>query len=114
MLKYKCRIKPSCILPPDLIYSFYSKEPECLVESREWVNKNGLIIIFTAGLAEGHEAVWLDPDSNIYIGWDKYPPKASILRWLSKFDPKKSLEAHKDKWSTKKVFEVYSTFEITF
>lgn len=58
-----------------------------MIKAKEWVDKNGLIILFTNRKALGHEKVWLDEDGLIYIGWTKLPPKKDLLLWLSQIDP---------------------------
>ena len=52
-LKYERRIKPSKVLPPDLIHGYYTKTK--LSEVEEWLAKNGLTILFTLGEAYGDE-----------------------------------------------------------
>jgi len=86
-IKYKRRVKPSCILPSSYIRGFYDKDPETLEKSKAWVEKNGLVILFTNRKALGHERVWLDEDGLIYIGWTKLPHKPDLLLWVSQINP---------------------------
>jgi len=87
LIKYKRAIKPSCLLPPSLIRGFYGKDSDSLGQAREWIDKNGLIILFTNRKALGHEKVWLEEDGLVYIGWTKLPPKNDLLLWISQIDP---------------------------
>ena len=111
-VRYKCKVKPSCVLPPDLIKGFYNRDPEALKDAESWVKRNGLIILFTNHRAYGQEEVWLDPDGHIYIGWTQLPRKESLRRWLALSHPE--LISKAASWERSQMFKKYSEREISF
>lgn len=111
-VRYRCRVKPSCILPPDLVRGFYERDPDALREAEAWVEKNGLIILFTNHRAWGQEEVKVHPDGYIYVEWCGLPPKRDMLRWLAQSSPEYVVEAAS--WKPKKIFAVYAEKEISF
>jgi hypothetical protein len=60
-------ISPLGLLPKKLIHDFIQKKPEALAEAKAWVDKNGLIILFTQGKAKGWEKVWVTDEGEIRI-----------------------------------------------
>jgi len=110
-IKYKCRIKPSSVLPLDLIRGFYNEDKEAIEEASEWVEENGLILLFTHGRAVGHERVWVE-DNQILIGWYKIPYKKDLIRWLQLDHP--DLFPDVLSWTKKEMFKKYSEREISF
>lgn len=105
-LKYERLVKPSKVLPPDLIRGYYEQDSVSLKEIEVWLSKNGLTILFTLGEASGDESVYLGKDNKIYIGTEKIPRKD----WLKKLllDESVSLlqQALREDWTRKKMFEV--------
>lgn len=104
-LKYERLVKPSKVLPPDLIRGYYEQDSVSLKEIEVWLSKNGLTILFTLGEASGDESVYLGKDNKIYIGTEKIPRKD----WLKKLllDESVSLlqQALREDWTRKKMFE---------
>ncbi len=105
-LKYKRKVKPSKVLPPDLIRGFYEKDVETLKEVSRWLDKNGLTILFTLEEAYGDERVYLDNDGYIYIGTDKIPKKDWLKKCLHRHSPELLIQATQEKWVSKKMFSV--------
>ena len=111
-IRYKCKVKPSCVLPPDLIKGYYNKDPEALKDASAWVERNGLIILFTNHRAYGQEKVWLDEDGDIYIGWAKLPSKDTLKKWLALSHPELMREV--SSWKASEMFKKYSEKVISF
>ena len=105
-LKYKRKVKPSKVLPPDLIRGFYEKDIETLKEVSSWLDKNGLTILFTLEEAYGDERVYLDDDGNIYIGTEKLPKKDWLKKCLHRHSPELLVQAIQEDWVRKKMFEM--------
>lgn len=105
-LKYERLVKPSKVLPPDLIRGYYEQDAKSLKEIEAWLSKNGLTILFTLGEAYGNESVYLGNDGKIYIGTDKIPR----IDWLKKLLHSQSvdllMEAIREGWTRKKMFEI--------
>lgn len=104
-LKYSRLVKPSKVLPPDLIVGFYNQNPESLKEVEDWLRKNGLTILFTLGEAYGDESVFLGEDNRIYIGTEKVPKKNWLKKCLLKHSPDLLQQAIKENWSQIKLYE---------
>ena len=104
-LKYKRRVEPSSVLPPDLIQGFYEKNPQAIKEVEKWLDKNGLTILFTLEEAYGDEKVWLDPDGQIYIGRNKHYPFFWLKARLLRLSPDLLNKAIQEKWRGNRIFE---------
>ena len=105
-MRYKREIKPSFILPPSYIRGFYQKDPEILNKCVEWVETNGLIILFTLQRAFGDETVWVDlTEHKIYVGSKTLPTKVFLLKQLFVVDNTLVNQAHKENWNRRKIFD---------
>ena len=104
-LKYERLIKPSKVLPPDLISGYYSQAPKCLKEVEVWLSKNGLTILFTLGEAYGNESVYLGKDNKIYMGTERIPRATWLRKQLLGISVGILQQAIKEKWSVKEMFE---------
>ena len=104
-MKYKRAIKPSVILPADLILGYYEKDPQTLKEVESWLSKNGLTIMFTLQEAYGNESVFLHTDGHIYIGSHKVPSKDWLKKLLLKISPNLLRQAVAEDWSKIKMYE---------
>ena len=104
-LKYERLIKPSKVLPPDLISGCYSQDPKCLKEVEVWLSKNGLTILFTLGEAYGNESVYLGKDNKIYMGTERIPRATWLRKQLLGISVGILQQAIKEKWSVKEMFE---------
>jgi hypothetical protein len=105
-LKYERLVKPSKVLPPDLIRGYYEQDPQALIEIDSWLTKNGLTILFTLGEAYGNESVYLGNDGKIYIGTDKIPRIDWLKKLLLKVNVGLLQQAIKEGWDRKKMFEI--------
>lgn len=103
-LKYKRLIRPSLVLPSDLIRGFYERDEVALKEVSKWLDKNGLNILFTLGYAYGDEKVFLDEDNRIYIGTDTLPNMDWLKKCLLKQSNDLLSQAIREKWTRKKMF----------
>ena len=104
-LKYERLIKPSKVLPPDLISGYYSQDPKCLKEVEVWLSKNRLTILFTLGEAYGNESVYLGKDNKIYMGTERIPRATWLRKQLLGISVGILQQAIKEKWSVKEMFE---------
>jgi hypothetical protein len=106
-MKYRREIKPATILPPDLLRGFYGKEEGALLEASQWVEKNGLILMFTLQKASGCEKVWVDQaEGKVYLGWDKLPKIDDLYLWLGAVDMETLRRARSEGWTKKEIFKV--------
>ena len=105
-LKYERLIKPSKVLPPDLISGYYSQDPKCLKEVGVWLSKNGLTILFTLGEAYGNESVYLGKDNKIYMGSERIPRVTWLRKQLLGVSVELLQQAIKEDWTVKKMFDV--------
>ena len=104
-LKYKRKVKPSKVLPADLLRGYYNKDAQVLKEVQAWLDKNGLTILFTLQEAYGDENVFLDGDGHIYIGTENIPSKDWMKKCLHKHDPSLLVKAIKEDWTMDQIFE---------
>ena len=104
-LKYERLVKPSKVLPPDLIRGYYEQDAESLKEIEVWLSKNGLTILFTLGEAYGNESVYLGKDNRVYIGTDKIPRIDWLKKQLLRVSTELLQQAIKEGWTRKKIFE---------
>ena len=104
-LKYERLVKPSKVLPPDLIRGYYEQEVKSLKEIETWLFKNGLTILFTLGEAYGNESVYLGKDNRVYIGTEKIPR----INWLKEQILREGTEllqrVVREGWTRKEMFE---------
>ena len=68
------RISPLGRLPKKLVKRFLQKDPEAISEAKEWIDKYGLIILFTQKKAKGWEKVWVTDSGEIYMDDIEHPP----------------------------------------
>ncbi len=104
-MKYRRKVKPSKVLPSDLILGYYEKDPQTLREVEKWLLKNGLTILFTLEEAYGDETVFLGEDHFIYIGTEALPKKDWLKKCLLKQSHDLLLQSIKEDWSKEKMFE---------
>lgn len=105
-LKYERLVKPSKVLPPDLIRGYYEQDVNSLKEIESWLFKNGLTILFTLGEAYGNECVYLGKDNRVYIGTEKIPRINWLKKQLLRVSTELLQQAIKEDWTRKKMFEV--------
>lgn len=104
-LKYERLVKPSKVLPPDLIRGYYEQDAKTLKDIEVWLFKNGLTILFTLGEAYGDESVYLGKDNRVYIGTEKVPRINWLKKQLLRVSTDLLQEAVREGWGRKKIFE---------
>ena len=104
-LKYERLVKPSKVLPPDLIRGYYEQDPKSLKEIEAWLSKNGLTILFTLGEAYGNESVYLGVDNRVYIGTEKIPRINWLRKQLLGVSTELLQQAIREGWTSRKMFE---------
>lgn len=104
-LKYERLVKPSKILPPDLIRGYYEQDAKSLKEIEAWLSKNGLTILFTLGEAYGNESVYLGKDNRVYIGTDKIPRKNWLKKQVLRVSTELLQRVTREGWTRKEMFE---------
>ena len=104
-MRYERLVKPSKVLPPDLIRGYYEQDAKSLKEIEVWLFKNGLTILFTLGEAYGNESVYLGKDNRVYIGTDKIPRIDWLKKQLLRVSTELLQQAIKEGWTRKKIFE---------
>lgn len=104
-LKYERLVKPSKVLPPDLIRGYYEQEAKSLKEIEAWLSKNGLTILFTLGEAYGNESVYLGEDNRVYIGTEKIPRIDWLKKQLLRVSTELLQQAIREGWTRKKMFD---------
>jgi hypothetical protein len=105
-LKYERLVKPSKVLPPDLIRGYYEQDLKSIKEIEAWLSKNGLTILFTLGEAYGNESVYLGEDSRVYIGTEKIPRIDWLKKQILRVSTELLQQAIREGWTRKKMFEV--------
>jgi len=105
-LKYERLVKPSKVLPPDLIRGYYEQDVNSLKEIEDWLFKNGLTILFTLGDAYGNESVYLGKDNRVYIGTEKIPRINWLRKQLLRVDKGLLQQAIREGWTRKKMFDI--------
>jgi hypothetical protein len=105
-LKYERLVKPSKVLPPDLIRGYYEQDVNSLKEIEDWLFKNGLTILFTLGDAYGNESVYLGKDNRVYIGTEKIPRINWLRKQLLRVDKELLQQAIRESWTRKKMFDI--------
>jgi hypothetical protein len=104
-LKYERLVKPSKILPPDLIRGYYEQDAQSLKEIEAWLSKNGLTILFTLGEAYGNESVYLGKDNRVYIGTDKIHRKNWLKKQVLRVSTELLQRVTREGWTRKEMFE---------
>jgi len=104
-LKYERLVKPSKILPPDLIRGYYEQDAQILKEIEAWLSKNGLTILFTLGEAYGNESVYLGKDNRVYIGTDKIHRKNWLKKQVLRVSTELLQRVTREGWTRKEMFE---------
>ena len=104
-LKYERLVKPSKILPPDLIRGYYEQDAQSLKEIEAWLSKNGLTILFTLGEAYGNESVYLGKDNRVYIGTDKIHRKQWLKNQVLRVSAELLQRVTREGWTRKEMFE---------
>ena len=105
-LRYERLVKPSKVLPPDLIRGYYEQDPNSLKEIESWLFKNGLTILFTLGEAYGDESVYLGKENKVYIGTEKIPRINWLRKQLLRVDPQLLQQSIREGWTRKKMFDM--------
>ena len=105
-MKYERLVKPSKVLPPDLIRGYYEQDVNSLKEIEGWLFKNGLTILFTLGDAYGNESVYLGKDNRVYIGTEKIPRINWLRKQLLRVDKELLQQAIRESWTRKKMFDI--------
>jgi len=73
------QIRPFGLLPRKYITPLLNQDPEAIAFAKEWIERNGRIILFTQGKAKGWEKVWVADDGVIYMDDEEYDPTISEL-----------------------------------
>lgn len=73
-------ISPLGRIPRRHVKAFLNKDPEIIELVKKWIEKNGLIILFTQGKAKGWEKVWVTDDGVIYMNDEEHLPTKDELR----------------------------------
>lgn len=72
-------ISPLGRVPKKHITKLLNKDPETIQVVKKWIDKNGLIILFTQGKVKGWEKVWVSDDGIIYINDEDHLPTVKEL-----------------------------------
>jgi hypothetical protein len=72
-------ISPLGRIPKKYINKLLNKDPETIQIVKKWIDKNGLIILFTQGKVKGWEKVWVSDDGIIYINDEDHLPTIKEL-----------------------------------
>lgn len=72
-------VSPLGRIPRKYINKFLNKDPEAVAFVKEWIDRNGRIILFTQGKAKGWERVWATDEGKIYMNDDDHPPTSEEL-----------------------------------
>jgi len=104
-LKYERLVKPSKVLPPDLIRGYYEQDAKILKEIETWLSKNGLTILFTLGEAYGNESIYLGKDNRVYIGTEKIPRINWLKKQILRVDTELLQKVTREGWTRKEMFE---------
>ena len=60
-------LKPQGLLPPDLIPAFEAQDPAALEEARDWLKRNGQVILTVRGLIDAKDNVMLSDEGYIIL-----------------------------------------------
>lgn len=60
-------LKPQGLLPPDLIPAFEAQDPAALEEARDWLRRNGQVILTVRGLIDARDKVMLSDEGYIIL-----------------------------------------------
>ena len=72
-------IRPFGLLPKKYITPLLNQDPEAIAFAKDWIDRNGRIILFTQGKAKGWEKVWVSDEGVIYMDDEDYDPTISEL-----------------------------------
>ena len=72
-------VSPLGRIPKKYINKLLNKDPETIEIVKKWIDKNGLIILFTQGKVKGWEKVWVSDDGIIYINDEDHLPTVKEL-----------------------------------
>ena len=72
-------IRPFGLLPKKYITPLLNQDPEAIAFAKDWIDRNGRIILFTQGKAKGWEKVWVSDEGVIYMDDEDYDPTTSEL-----------------------------------
>jgi hypothetical protein len=79
------QVSPLGRIPRKYVRKFLNKDPEVIDIVKRWIEKNGLIILFTQGKAKGWEKVWVTDEGVIYLNDEEHlPTKEEIHARLRK------------------------------
>lgn len=73
------RVSPLGKIPRKYIRKFLNKDPEVIEIIKKWIDKNGLIILFTQRKAKGWEKVWVTDEGDIYMNDEDHDPTSEEL-----------------------------------
>ena len=73
------QIRPFGLLPRKYITPLLNQDPEAIAFAKDWIDRNGRIILFTQGKAKGWEKVWVSDEGVIYMDDEDYDPTISEL-----------------------------------
>jgi len=81
------RVSPFGVLPKRLVKPFQQKDPIAISKAKEWIDRNGIKILFTQKRAKGWEDVWVTDEGEILLNDPDYPPtEEEIENRLSKIN----------------------------
>lgn len=72
-------VSPLGRIPKKYINKLLNKDPETIEIVKKWIDKNGLIILFTQGKVKGWEKVWVSDNGIIYINDEDHLPTVKEL-----------------------------------
>lgn len=73
-------VSPLGTIPRRYVTKFLNKDPDTIEIVKKWIEKNGLIILFTQGKAKGWEKVWVTDEGVIYMNDEEHEPKKDEVR----------------------------------
>lgn len=65
-------VSPIGLLPPPLLKGLYSKDKETIQNAKDWIKRNGRIILFTKKLIKGDEDIYMTDDGVILLRTKNY------------------------------------------
>lgn len=74
-------MSPFGLIPPDILHDFLAKDPAAIQSAKEWIDRNGRIILFTKNKIRGDEDIWVTDTGEIILGTANYS-SIEIIRQL--------------------------------
>jgi len=82
------KVSPQGLIPTDILLDFLAKKPEAIQEAKDWVNRNGRIILFTKSKINGDEDIWVTDQGEIILRTKNHCkiPQLRILAFHTNMD----------------------------